>query len=154
MTPAVPNLLPAMLKITQSLLLAAAVVLVGCAHTANVHTTGAIERSQLQGRSFTIQGHSSVASRISEGLKSAGMRQSAAGQAEYIVTVSHEDRATAQRAHTGGKTGISYDRTERGSVLVLSVARSSSPGKAIFTATAEGADAQSLAEAVIAAIKG
>lgn len=143
-----------MLQITQSLLLVAAVILAGCAHNPNVRTTGTIERSQLKGRSFAIQGQSSTAARISDGLKAAGMRQGPAGQADYIVTVSHEDRAAVQRAHTGGKTGLSYDRTTRGSVLVLSVARSSSPGNPVFTATAEGGDAESLAEAAIAAIRG
>ena len=148
------NIKHAMMKITQSLLLAAAFVFVGCAHNANVRTTGTIERSQFQGRSFTIQGQAAVASRISDSLKAAGMKQGTAGQADYIVTVSQEDRSTVQRAHTGGKTGLSYDRTVRESVLVLSVARASAPGTPVFTATAEGGDANSLAEAAVAAIKG
>lgn len=148
------NIKHAMMQITQSLLLAAAVVLVGCAHNANVRTTGTIERSQLQGRSFAIQGQSAAVSRISDSLKAAGMKQGSAGQAEYIVTVSHEDRPKVQRAHTGGKNGLSYDRTVRESVLVLSVARSSAPGTPVFTATAEGGDVESLSAAAVAAIRG
>lgn len=144
----------AMIKITQSILAIAAFILVGCAHSTSVSTTGTINRSQLQGRSFTIQGSSAAASRISDGLKAAGMKQGTGGQSDFVITVSHEDRRTVQRSHTGGKTGVAYDRLSGESILVLSVARSSSPGIPVFTATAEGGDAESLAEAAIAAIRG
>ncbi len=142
-----------MQKITHSLLIAAAAILVGCAHNSNVRTTGSIEPAQLQGRTFTVQGQSAVAGRVSEGLKAAGMKQGAAGNADYIVTVSQEDRTATRRLHTGGKTGLAYDKEVRESVLVLTVSKSTEPGKPVFTATAEGGDAESLTAAALASIR-
>lgn len=144
----------AMMQIKQSLLLAAAVILVGCAHNQNVRTTGSFESSQAPGRSFTVEGGSAAAARVSEGLKAAGMKQAAQGQADYVVTVSQEDRQSQRRLNTGGKNAVAYDGLIRESVVKVSVARSSAPGTPVFTATAVGSDGEALAEAVLAAMGG
>lgn len=143
-----------MMQIRQSLLLTAAVILVGCAHNKNVSTTGNFESSQVPGRSFTIQGGSAAAVRVSDGLKAAGMKQTAQGQSDFVVTVSQEDRQSQRRLNTGGKNAVYYDGLIRETVVKVSVARSSAPGTPVFTATAVGSDGEALAEAVLAAMGG
>jgi len=111
------------------LTLLAASLCVGCATQPVVQSRGTLQEVAKQGTTYHLDArHSGLGENEVRGLRDrlqkAGLSPASAETAKLIVTLSSDLQTGTERQHTGGKNGVSYDRTINERRLTLTVAES------------------------------
>jgi hypothetical protein len=112
-------------KITLTLL--AAALCVGCASQPVVQRRGSLQEVVKQGTTYHLDARRSGLGEneirgLRDRLDKAGLTPASADTAKLLVTLSSDLETVTERQHTGGKNGVTYDRTVNERRLTLTVA--------------------------------
>ena len=112
-------------KITLTLL--AAALCVGCASQPVVQRRGSLQEVIKQGTTYHLDARRSGLGEneirgLRDRLDKAGLTPASADTAKLLVTLSSDLETVTERQHTGGKNGVTYDRTVNERRLTLTVA--------------------------------
>jgi hypothetical protein len=145
-------------KITLTLL--AAALCVGCASQPVVQSRGSLQEVAKQGTTYHLDARRSSLGEneirgLRDRLQKAGLTPASAETAKLVITLSSDQRSSSERAHTGGKNGVAYDRTVKDRRLTLTVAENrAGSGRVLMEVSSSDAGSSSDESLLTAALAG